>query len=171
LPAGVTSISTPPSSSGGSSSSSGSEGAPSSLSGSCPAKGRGLLEGRRDLPVSSPDQGTELADGLVEVLALLRQVGDVLARFGVFALGERVDRADLLAVAIQPGELGLDRLALLAAQGLGSGGELFAQRGRKPLQLDVALIPLAAQLSCLDLCHRHRLAGAAQLSLEAELLL
>src|SRR5207344_3205959 len=60
----------------------------------------GLLEGGRDLPVRAANQRPQLGDRLLEVLALLGELGDVLARLLVLALRQRVDRPDLLAVAV-----------------------------------------------------------------------
>src|SRR5262249_2878421 len=124
-----------------------------------------------DLAIGATDQSAKLGDRLLEVLSLLGQLRDVLARLRVLALGQRVDRADLLPVAVDSRELGLDRLALLVAQRLGGRTKLLAERSAEALELRRALVSMAAELRGLDLGHGHRLAGLPELSLQTEFLL
>ena len=58
-----------------------------------------LLEGRVDLAVGLADQALELRERRLEVGALGLEALDVLERLLVLALGQRVDRAELLAPA------------------------------------------------------------------------
>src|SRR5690606_37341571 len=71
-----------------------------------------LLEGGGDLAVGLTDQLLQLAQRPLEVLALRLEVGDVLLRLAVLALGERVDRTELLAAADQALDRRLGALAL-----------------------------------------------------------
>src|SRR5262249_14483497 len=130
-----------------------------------------LLERRGDLAIRPAHQRAELGDRLLQVLPLLGQLGHVLPRLGVLPLSQRVDGADLLAAAPEARELGLDLIAVGLAERLARGLELLAQRRAKPLELRGALITAIAELGCLDLRGRHRLARLPKLALEAELLL
>ena len=73
------------------------------------ARGRleGLLEGLADAPVGLGDQRAELAQRGLEVPALGLELLDVGERLRVLVLGQRVDRAELLAAPRQPLDLRL----------------------------------------------------------------
>src|SRR5207342_2094240 len=87
----------------------------------------GLLESALDLPVDVADQRLELAHAPLGVLALRLQPLDVLAGLLVLALGERVDRADLRAAAVEALEAAVDVGALLVAERLLGRGDLLAE--------------------------------------------
>ncbi len=61
-----------------------------------------LLEALADLAVGVGDQLVQLAQRGLEIVALALELLDVRERLLVFGLGERVDRAELLAAAAQP---------------------------------------------------------------------
>ena len=61
-----------------------------------------LLEGLLDLAVGLADHPAQLAQRRLQVAALALELLDVRERLGVLLLGERVDRAELLAPAGQP---------------------------------------------------------------------
>src|SRR4051794_26140804 len=105
-----------------------------------------LLEGRGDLPVGPADQGAQLRDRPLEVLPLLGEVGDVLAGLLVLPLGQRIDRSDLLPVALQPLQSRLDGLALLLRKLRPSRGRFLPKRLAQPSQLRRALVALPSQL-------------------------
>src|SRR4051812_27318891 len=101
----------------------------------------GLLERVADALVRVPDQGLELAQRGLEVLALALELLDVRDRLGVFLLGERVDRPELLATPAQPLDPTLELRALVREQRLvarlriepellGHGRELARALGR-----------------------------------------
>ena len=77
-----------------------------------------LLERLADLPVGVGDQLLELAQRGLQVVALALELLDVLERLGVLLLGERVDRAELLAAPRQPLDAAAQRLALLVGERL-----------------------------------------------------
>ena len=92
----------------------------------------GLLEGLLDATVGVADQALELAQRGLEVLALVLELLHVLERLLVLGLGERVDRAELLAAALQALDAGAQRVALLSGAGpgrLGREAELGRRRG------------------------------------------
>jgi hypothetical protein len=94
----------------------------------------GLLEGGLDPVIGLADEAAQLAQRRLEVLALRLQVLHVRLRLGVLLLGERVDRAELLAAATRaarsgpPGSRGPRRKRLgrrlgLEAEALGELGQ------------------------------------------------
>src|SRR4051794_8391039 len=131
----------------------------------------GLLERRRDLAVGTPDQRPQLRDRLLEVLALLGELADVILRLLVLSLRQWVDRPDLLAIALQLGQACVDRLALVFGQSFLRRRNPLAERCPEPLELGRALVAARAQLGGLDLRDRHRLACVPELGLQPELLL
>ena len=77
--------------------------------------GRGLerlLERLLDAAVGVPDQAGELAQRGLQVVALALELLDVLQRLLVLLLGQRVDRAELLAAALQALDPGVELRAL-----------------------------------------------------------
>ena len=72
-------------------------------------RGEGLLEGLLDAAVRVADQALELAQRGLEVLALAFELLDVLERLLVLLLRERVDRAELVAAALQALDAGGER--------------------------------------------------------------
>ena len=67
-----------------------------------PAASNVSSKARSDLAIGLADQLRELVQRLLEVLALRLELGDVVLRLLVLALGERVDGTELLAAADQP---------------------------------------------------------------------
>src|SRR5437763_1918525 len=63
--------------------------------------GERRLEGLADLAVGVADERAQLTQRGLEVLALALELLDVRERLGVLLLGQRVDRAELLAPARQ----------------------------------------------------------------------
>jgi hypothetical protein len=72
-----------------------------------------LLERLADAAVGLLDEALELGERRLEVAALGLELLDVRDRLLVLLLGERVDRAELLAPALQALDAGEQRLALL----------------------------------------------------------
>ena len=89
--------------------------------------GEGLLEGLLDPPVGVADQPAQLAQRVLEVLALGLELLDVRERLLVLVLRERVDRAELLAAALQALDAALQLGALGVGERLGGGLGLQAQ--------------------------------------------
>ena len=97
-------------------------------------RGEGLLEGLLDAAVGVADQALELAQRGLEVLALAFELLDVLERLLVLLLRERVDRAELLAAALEALDAGGERVALAVGERLGRRlgrePELLGERAR-----------------------------------------
>ena len=96
-------------------------------------RGEGLLEGLLDPAVRVADQLLELAQRGLEVVALALELLDVLQRLLVLLLRERVDRAELVAAALQALDAGGQRVALAGREarrsdGSGSRPSLVARR-------------------------------------------
>ena len=89
-----------------------------------------LLEALADLAVGVGDQLVQLAQRGLEVVALALELLDVGERLLVFGLGERVDRAELLAPAGQALEPAAERLALLVARARRRPARPRARAGR-----------------------------------------
>ena len=99
----------------------------------------GLLEALADAPVGLRDQALELGQRGLQVGALLLELLHVGDRLVVLLLGQRVDRAELLAPAGQALDARDERLALLVRQRLGGGLGVEAERrgDRGQLALDL----------------------------------
>ncbi len=111
----------------------------------------GLLEGALDLAVDVADQRLQLVHAALGVLALGLQRLDVLAGLLVLLLGERVDRPDLGAAALQPLQPAIDVGPLLLAQRLLGGLDLLAQPLGDRGQLLGRLGAAVAEMRGLDL--------------------
>src|SRR5204862_3409046 len=110
------------------------------------------LEALTNAPVGVTDQALELRERGLEVLALSLELLDVLDGLLILALGERVDRADPLAAALQALEAQLDLLALIARQRL--VWRLGAEPARDPRQVGRRRL-----LAIPDLRHPHLFLG------------
>ena len=130
----------------------------------------GLLERLADAPVGVADQALELAHRGLEVLALGLQLLDVGDRLLVLALGERVDRAELLAAAAQALdprlEVGARDVVQLLLGRRGLEPELLGQ----PAQLAPGVGRAVARLLRAHLAARDLLAALLQPALDLRLL-
>ena len=131
----------------------------------------GLLEGRVDLAVGLADQALELGERRLEVRRAAPRALDVRERLLVLALGERVDRAELLAPAREALELAPRSRARSSSPSASLGGaELAPERRGDPLELGGGLGAAVAEVGDADLGLGDRLAGGAQLRLQLGLL-
>ena len=130
----------------------------------------GLLEALPDLAVGLPDQPLQLREGGLEVLALRFELLDVGNGLLVLLGGERIDRTELLAPALEALDARAQGLALLLRQRLLGGLRLEAQPLRQLPQLALGLGGRVAHLLRRHLGGRDRLAGLAQATLELRLL-
>ncbi len=131
----------------------------------------GLLEGALDLTVDVADQRLQLAHAALGVLALGLQRLDVVARLLVLLLGQRVDRADLGAAALQPLQPAVDFGALLVAQRLLGRGDLLAESLGDRGQLLGGLGAAIAEVGGLDLDLGQPVGGGGHLRLQLVLAL
>ena len=128
------------------------------------------MEGAVDLAVGLGDQACQLGERLLEVLALLGELADVRQRLLVLALGERVDRAQLLAPAPKALEAALDLLALGVADRRRSRLQLTTEHAPKALQLGTRLLAAIAKLRRADLGVGDRIGQAPKPPLKLGLL-
>src|SRR5688572_16956063 len=133
-------------------------------------RGEGLLEGLLDAAVGVADQALQLAQRGLQVLALGFELLDVLERLLVLLLRQRVDRAELLATALQALDPGAERAALRVGERLcrrfGGEPELLGERG----QLAVRVLGLVARLLGAHLTAGDLLAALLEAGVDARLL-
>ena len=98
----------------------------------------------------------ELGERALEIGTLGLEALDVLERLLVLALGERVDRAELLAAAADAVELDLDLGALVLVEGLGRRTDLAPERRGDLRQLAGRLGAAVAEVRDADLGLGHR---------------
>src|SRR5215207_1777872 len=125
-----------------------------------------LLERVADPLVGVADQALELAQGGLEVLALALELLDMLDRFRVLLLRERVDGPELLAPAPEPLDATLEVRALGVGQRLVGGLRLEAELRRQLLELAARVLVAVARLLRPDVA-----AARLQARLDLDLLL
>src|SRR5215207_1932436 len=130
-----------------------------------------LLERVADPLVGVADQALELAQGGLEVLALALELLDMLDRFRVLLLRERVDGPELLAPAPEPLDATLEVRALGVGQRLVGGLGLEAELRRQLLELAARVLVAVARLLRPDFAAGHVLAARLQARLDLDLLL
>src|SRR6187549_1529508 len=130
----------------------------------------GLLEGPLDLAVDVADQRFQLAHAALDVLALDLERLDVLARLLVLLLGERVDRPDLGAAALQPLQPPADVGALVVGERLLGRPDLLAEPLGDRRQLLRRLGPAVAEVGGFDLRLGQLVGGGFHLNLQLGLL-
>src|SRR5207245_2019446 len=112
----------------------------------------------------------ELAQRGLEVLALMLELLDVRERLVVLRLGKRVDRAELLAAALEALDAQGQLRGLLGIERLFGGLRLEAEALGEALELVALLGGGVARLLGADLGGGDRLAALAQAGLELGLL-
>ena len=130
----------------------------------------GLLEALADAPVGLLDQALELRERRLEVGPLGLQLLDVAHRLLVLLLGQRVDRAELLAATHEALDSQAERLAFLVGQRLVRGLGLEAQPKGDLAQLALDLRRAVAHLLGGDLGRGHGFARGLQATLYLGLL-
>ena len=130
-----------------------------------------LLEGLLDAAVGVPDQAGQLAQRGLQVLALALELLDVLQRLLVLLLRERVDRAELLAAALQALDAACAgaRARRRASACLGRLGRQ-AELRREPGELRLGVLRVVARLLRPDLAARDLLAALLAARVDARLL-
>ena len=132
--------------------------------------GEGLLEGLLDAAVRVADQLLELPQRGLQVVALAFELLDVLERLLVLLLRERVDRAELVAAALQALDAGVQRRALVVGQRLVGRLGLQAELGRQAGELLLGVLGVVARPLRRDLAARDLLAALLEALVDARLL-
>src|SRR4051812_31965930 len=130
----------------------------------------GLLEGLLDPAIRVADQPLELAQRNLEVVAPALELLDVLEGLLVLLLRERVDRAELVAAALQALEPRVERLALAAGQRGGRRRRLEAELAREAREVLLRRLGLVAGALGRDLAARDLLAALPEPLVPARLL-
>ena len=130
----------------------------------------GRLEGLADLAVGVADEALELAQRGLEVLALALELLDVRERLVVLGLGQRVDRPELLAAALQALDARAQAVGGLGVERLGGRLRLEAQARGERAELRGGLVLGVAHLLGADLGGRDGVAALAQAVLDLGLL-
>src|SRR5829696_5132252 len=130
-----------------------------------------LLERVADPLVGVANQALELAQSGLEVLALALELLDMLDRFRVLLLRERVDGPELLAPAPEPLDATLEVRALGVGQRLVGGLRLEAELRRQLLELAARVLVAVARLLRPDFAAGDVLAARLQARLDLDLLL
>jgi hypothetical protein len=129
----------------------------------------GLLEGALDLVVDFADQRLELTHRPLGVLALRLQLFDVVGGLFVFALGERVDRADLGTPAVEPLEFAVDLAALVLGHRQIGGRHFLTEFLDDRAHFSFGLGAAVTEVGGLDLGLGQRFAHRSHLALQLEL--
>ena len=132
--------------------------------------GEGLLEGLLDAAVRVADQLLELPERGLQVVALAFELLDVLECLLVLLLRERVDRAELVAAALQALDAGEQRPTLVVGQRLLGRLGLQAELGREAGELLLGGLRVVARPLRLDLAARDLLAALLEPLVDARLL-
>ena len=131
----------------------------------------GLLEALADALVGLGDQALQLGERRLQVAALLLELLDVGDGLVVLLLGQRVDRAELLAPPGEALDARVERLALLVAAAARSAGS--ASSPSRPASVGQLALDLGGRVAHLlggDLGAGHGLARVAQPALQLGLL-